>query len=207
MPKIARLIIVVITLFVVIGTGIVIFVSTNAPDSTDVTLNTTDAETLNCLRDADDNCLQLPDITGDNLNGESGTFPADFAGDINIVVLPFDETQQVAVLEYVSLFEELLAADDTLAYYSIAPLPDLAPAVRLLVTGGTGLAVSDAALRELTYIMFLESEETFLSALNLTEDDTAAIQLFIFDADGVALWQGTGNFTDAMADGIQEFLQ
>ncbi|MFN8452597.1 MAG: hypothetical protein U0521_29320 [Anaerolineae bacterium] len=47
----------------------------------------------------DESCLRFPVVTGENLPGQPFTLPADFSGEAVLVVVPFDERQQVDAAE------------------------------------------------------------------------------------------------------------
>lgn len=165
---------------------------------------TTAVDVQACLKQGQ-SCLQLPSVTGNNLNNEPLTFPAAFAGDINLVVMPFDREQQVRTLEYVPLFQALAQDYPGLAYYSMAALPDLAAPIRLLVTGGMNAAVIDPTIRAVTVILYLEDQTSFIRGLNVP--DTEAIQVFIFNRAGEVLHQQSGDFSDAAAERLKTALE
>ncbi|MCU0515043.1 MAG: hypothetical protein MUE40_21010 [Anaerolineae bacterium] len=156
-----------------------------------------------CLRQGTD-CLQLPQITGVNLTGDTLLFPEAFAGALNLVVMPFDREQQVRAVAYVPLFQSLVAGDARLAYYSLAALPDLAPPIRLLVSGGMTAAISDPAIRQVTVLFYLQEQAALLRALAVP--DTAAIQVFIFNRAGVVLHRQAGDYSDAAAASLRAAL-
>lgn len=192
----ARRILFVVLTLVIVATLIAVLVLQNAPQTTAV-------EVATCLKQGDA-CLQLPSVTGNNLDSEALTFPAAFTGDLNLVVMPFDREQQVSALDYVPLFQELAAEYPGMAYYSLAALPDLSAPIRLMVTGGMNLAVSDAAIRRVTVIFYLENQPEFIRALNVTA--TEAIQVFIFNRAGEVLHQQSGDYSETAAQTLTDAL-
>lgn len=164
---------------------------------------TTQVNIMDCVR-RDDACLQLPMVTGTNLSGESLTFPTVFAGDLNLVVMPFDREQQMRAIEFVPLFQELAAQSDSVAYYSIAALPDLSAPIRLLVSGGMQAAVNDPAIRAVTALLYLENQAAFIEALAVP--DVSTIQVFIFNQAGEVLWQTSGDYDESLAADLREKL-
>src|SRR5690606_12684730 len=107
-----------------------------------------------------------------------------------LVVMPFDREQQVLAVTWLPLFKELAAENDSLQFWSIAALPELNSAVRLLVLGGTSAAVSDAEIRTQITVLFLEEQEAFLEALAI--DNSDEIQVFIMDKDAVLYYHDSG---------------
>lgn len=154
-----------------------------------------------CVSEETD-CLQLPSITGANLNGDTTTFPSGFTHPYQLVIMPFDRDQQTRVLDFVPLFQELSASRPDLGYYSLAALPDLPGPIRLLVSGGMTAVVTDPAVKQAAYIFYLSDQAAFLQALGL--EDTSAMRVYLFDQAGNVLWQASGDFTPELADEIRE---
>lgn len=146
-------------------------------------------------------CMQLPAITGTNLNGETQTFPDEFAHPYQLAIIPFDREQQVRLLDFVPLLKELSAARPDIGYYSLAALPDLAAPIRLLVSAGMSAVVTDPEVRAVAYIFYLEDRDAFLDALDLPDAD--AIRVYVFDNAGNVLWRAEGDFTPALAETIR----
>jgi type II secretory pathway pseudopilin PulG len=137
-------------------------------------------------------CLQFPVVTGENLPGESFTLPADFQGTQTLVILPFDEDQQVKAETWLPLARELAEANPTLAYYNVPVFPDLNAPIRVLIRGGLNLAIADESLRALTITLFLANRDQFLTELNIPNTDT--IQALLLNDAGEVLWRGSGEY-------------
>ncbi len=150
------------------------------------------------------NIRQLPTLSGNALNGNALTLPDDFTKDVNLVALPFDEEQQLEVLNYLPLFRQLESANERVGYYSVAPLPNLSPAVRLLVVGGIQVGLSDEAVRAVSMVLFLEDQEAFLTALDIT--DTEQMSVLVLAQDGRLLGVVTGNYTAENAEALQSIV-
>lgn len=136
---------------------------------------------------------RLLTISGDNLNGQTLTFPQDFRADFNLVVMPFNRDQQTAAVGWLATFEEAARSDARVDYYSIAALTDLSPPVRLLVIQGLNLAVREPATRQRVVVTFLSNQAEVVAALG--EGDTAAMRVLILARDGRVLWQTSGEHT------------
>lgn len=199
---------IIISLIVVAGIIVVVIAGSRAPQTSEVTLPTADTtesvQSPDCLTDDSGACLVMPAFQGDNLDGETLSFPADLAGRYNLVVMPFLDEQQVNAREWVPLFQDLATIYDDIAYYSLAPLPDLAPAIRFLVVGGTSAVVGDPDIRRVTVIAFLDDQQTFLDALDIAS--TEEIQAFIVTESGEVLWRVSGDYSDETADNLREAL-
>lgn len=151
-------------------------------------------------------CHTLPTLQGGDLDGVMHTYPADFAGERNLVVMPFTREQQERALAWVAPFQALTAQNDTYAYYNLAALPNLSAGVRLLVVGGMSFAVSDPTVRSLTVVAFLENQEAFLAALDVPNTDEMVVM--VLNKAGCVLYQAFGDYTpEALAALVASLAQ
>lgn len=148
-----------------------------------------------------DACLHFPTISGENLPGDAFNLPADFAGTRTLVIVPFDEAQQVSAAGWLPLAQELAAAHPDFACYSLPIFPDMAAPMRAIIRTGMSFTISDAGLRALTITTFLDDRDAFLAALDIPSTD--AMQIFLLDEDGIVLWRGTGEYSDAQGDALR----
>ncbi|MFQ3674244.1 MAG: hypothetical protein SNJ83_11685, partial [Aggregatilineales bacterium] len=135
---------------------------------------------------------RLLPISGDNLDGQTLSFPADFSAPFNLVVMPFNRDQQTAAVGWLATFEQAARADERVAYYSIAALTDLQPFVRTLVVQGLNVAVRDADTRQRVVVAFLEDQAAFVAGLGT--GDTASVSPCGF------------HHAPALADRVREWL-
>ena len=181
---------------ILVTVGLVV-VSNNAPVASTV-------QVADCLTAGDEGCIRFPTVTGSNLNAEERTFPADFAGDFNLVILPFDDAQQQKALTWLPLARSLRQADPGFAYYNLPTLSDVSPALRLVIRGGMTLLITEDDLREATVFLFLKEFDLFLDTLGIAGTDAMAVLLL--DSEGQVLWRATGNFTEAQGDSLCKAL-
>jgi hypothetical protein len=151
-----------------------------------------------------DVCLHFPTISGENLTGEAFILPADFEGKHNLVIVPFDEAQQVSAAAWLPLAQELAAAHPDFAYYNLPVFPAMAAPLRAIIRTGMSFTIGDARLRELTITAFLDDRDAFLAALNIPNTD--AMQVFLLNEDGEVIWRGAGEFDDAQGEALREIL-
>lgn len=149
-------------------------------------------------------CLRFPVVTGDNLPGESFLLPADFDGDLMLVIVPFDERQQINAQTWLPLARDLAETDPGFAYYNVPVFPSMAAPLRVLIRGGMSLTITDESLRDVTITIFLEDLDQFLSTLSIP--DTEAMQVFLLNGDGEVLWRGAGAFSEEQGDALRAAL-
>jgi hypothetical protein len=151
-----------------------------------------------------DACLRFPTISGENLPGDAFNLPADFAGQRDLVIVPFDEEQQVKAAGWLPLAQELAAAHPDFAYYSLPIFPAMAAPMRAIIRTGMSFTITDADLRALTITAFLDDRDAFLAALDILNTD--AMQVFLLDEAGVVIWRGVGEYDDAQGDALRAVL-
>ncbi|HVU10918.1 MAG TPA: hypothetical protein VHD90_06550 [Phototrophicaceae bacterium] len=149
-------------------------------------------------------CLRFPVISGDNLNGQSVTLPAVFKGKTALVIIPFDENQQVSAQTWLPLARDLASSSADFVYYNVPIFPSMAAPMRTLIRAGMVATISDAQLRAITITVFLDDRDQFLSSLNIA--DVSAMQVFLLDGDGDVIWRGSGVYTDAQGDTLHAAL-
>ena len=169
--------------FIIILASLAIFVAivlNTAPPTTAI-------QVAPCLANDAGDCRVFPTVSGENLLGETLTFPDAFQAPYNLVLMPFNRDQQVSAQAWLPFAQSLKEDFADLQYYSIAALPDLDPAIRLLVTGGMNLAINDTDVRQVATVLFLEEQDRFITALGLDYIDST--QLILFKQSGEMLWQ------------------
>jgi len=148
--------------------------------------------------------VRFPTVSGDNLPGQTFNLPTDFQGSSSLVIVPFDENQQVQAQEWLPLARELAQAHPDFTYYNVPVFPSMAAPLRAIVRGGMSVSISDAGLRALTITVFLDNRDQFLAALKIP--DAKTMQVFLLNADGDVLWRGAGAYSDTQANSLRAFL-
>ncbi|QPC82855.1 hypothetical protein G4Y79_00325 [Phototrophicus methaneseepsis] len=193
-----RSLFVVLFILLVIIAVAVIWAMLAAPDTTNVAIR-------GCLTGADDACLALPQIEGDNLDGDAIRLPDDIATEYALIVMPFSREQQEEAQAWLPTFQEIAQDDPRLSYYSFAVLV-VEQAFRPLVVGGLNLGVRDPEIRPSVIVAFVEedSQARVLAALNTPTRDEMLVLLV--DQSGQVLWRETGPYDEALAASLRAAL-
>lgn len=161
-------------------------------------------EAVACLTDATGACLQMPAVTGVDINNQEISFPQAFSNSYYLVVMPYDRQQQEGALTWLQLFQALAAEYEALSYFSIAALPDLSAPIRLLVVGGLAAGVREDAVRSQVAVLFLEDQAAFLEAVGAPNAEE--MSAFIMDGSGRIYWQWRGLYSEAAAEDLRTAL-
>ncbi|MCB9452186.1 MAG: hypothetical protein H6672_12155 [Anaerolineaceae bacterium] len=158
-----------------------------------------------CLTGAEgDDCIRFPMVSGLSLSGVEVTLPDDFDGDYTLVVVPFDDDQQLLAETWLRPVQALAAQYPGLTYYDAAVMPDLAPAVRVVVRVGLNALITDPHLRDVTVTLFLRDRDLFLDALDIPDFDL--IQVFLLNRSREVIWRGSGEYTVKQGDSLIALL-
>ncbi|MEO8396665.1 MAG: hypothetical protein ABI700_26975 [Chloroflexota bacterium] len=152
-----------------------------------------------------DPCLRFPTITGENLPGQTFNLPADFQGKSILVIVPFDEDQQVQAQTWLAPAREIALQHPNFSYYNVPVFPSMAAPLRAIVRGGMSVSISDSYLRSLTITVFLDQRDQFLAALKLPDADT--LQIFLLNVSGEVQWRGAGEYSDPQGKSLRALLQ
>lgn len=148
-----------------------------------------------------DSCLRFPEISGENLSGESFQLPGDFAGENVLVIVPFDEIQQVNASSWLPLARELAQSQPDFAYYNLPVFPSMSAPLRTIIRTGMNITITDANLRALTITVFLDDRDALLAALEIPNVD--AMQVFLLNRDRDVIWRGAGDFSDEQGESLR----
>ncbi len=152
-----------------------------------------------------DPCLRFPTVSGENLPGQPFNLPADFQGKSILVIVPFDENQQVQAQSWLSSARDIALQHPEFSYYNVPVFPSMAAPLRVIVRGGMAVSISDSTLRALTITVFLDQRDQFLEALKIPDAET--LQIFLLNASGKVQWRGAGEYSDVQGDSLRALLQ
>jgi hypothetical protein len=164
-------------------------------------VSTVEISNTSCI----DPCVRFPNVSGENLPGQTFNLPADFQGKSILVIVPFDEDQQVEAQSWLSPAREIAKQHPDFTYYNVPVFPSMAAPLRAIVRGGMSVSISDSYLRALTITVFINNRDQFLEALKLPNAD--ALQVFLLNTDGDVLWRGAGEYSDRQGGSLQKLLE
>jgi len=145
----------------------------------------------------------FPKLTGTNLLLESVTVPDDLEGQLRLIVVAYNEDQQVFVEKWLRPLESLSEAYPELHGYYVPLLPQDASGAALPIIGGMTIAASSDTDRARTVVVFTDVDE-FNQILDIPGVD--ALQLFLLDENGAILWRGSGNYDPLTLESLENAL-
>lgn len=144
--------------------------------------------------------MQLPTVQGANLARQMLTFPDDFAGELNLVFVAFQQWQQRDVDSWGPLAEQLLQNTPGFEYYEFPTIYRMNFIARTFLNEGMRAGIPNNATRRRTITLYLD-KRPFKQALNINTEDQ--IWVFLMDRQGNVLWHSSGPFSPEKRDGLE----
>ena len=138
---------------------------------------------------------RFPRVEGSNLEGDRFVLPADFGGDMNVVLVAFKREQQHDVDTWMPWLERIAEANPGLRVYELPTLGRRYRLMRSFIDGGMRSGIPDRAVRAATITLYID-KSPFRRALALPDEDR--IYVLLVDREGRVHWRTDGDF-DAKA--------
>jgi hypothetical protein len=146
----------------------------------------------------------FPVVSGFNLNRQEFEFPHDFGGELNLVIVPFQQYQQNIVNTWIPFAQEVETTFPRFIYYELPTIYEMPILSRTFINEGMRAGIPDQTARERTITLYLDKAD-FKSALDIPNEDD--IFLFLVDREGEILWRTNGEYTAVKANDLLQFIQ
>ena len=147
--------------------------------------------------------VHFPLVSGYNLDRQDYEFPRDFEGEFNLVIVPFQQKQQLDVNTWIPAMQELERSYQGFIYYELPTIYKLPALSRTFINEGMRAGIPDQTARERTITLYLD-KSTFKSALQITSEEV--ISLFLVDRQGNILWSDTGRYNEGKLSSLVSVL-
>lgn len=155
----------------------------------------------------DDPIAQLdafPTLRGTNLLLQNVTVPDDLEGELQLIVVAYDDDQQVFVNKWLRPLEALNEDYPQLRGYYLPLLPPDTANASAFIIGGMTLAAANDTDRARTIVTFT-NVETFNELMGI--DDTETLQLFLLGENGRIEWRGSGQYDPLTLESLSVALE
>ncbi len=143
---------------------------------------------------ASDTIPVFPQVNGSSLARHKFSLPADFEGELNIVVIAFKRKQQEDVDTWMPHLRPLTADYRGLRVYELPVLPRSLTIMRGVIDGGMRGGIPDSTVRAATITLYI-NKTPFKKALAITTEDH--ITVVLVDRAGTIHWRAAGVFNEA----------
>jgi hypothetical protein len=136
--------------------------------------------------------MQLPDVSGYNLERQKMRFPTDFDGQLNLVFIAFQRWHQDVIDGWIPSVAQLSQTFPNLSYYEFPTLPNGNLFYRTMLNEGMRAGIPDRATRSRTITLYLD-KAAFRRALAIPDEQL--VWLYLFDQNGTTIWRASGAYT------------
>jgi hypothetical protein len=143
--------------------------------------------------------MQFPTVSGSNLQRRKLTLPQDFQGELNLVLIAFQQWQQAQVDTWIPFARQLEETHPGVRYYELPTIQRLNVLARTFINEGMRAGLPDPVVRERTITLYLDKDE-FRQALQLPHEDD--IFVLLLDSQGQVLWQAEGAFAPEKGESL-----
>ena len=148
--------------------------------------------------------MQLPAVSGSNLERKKLSLPEDLEGERNLVFVAFQQWQQRQVDSWLPFARQV---EDTYAgvrYYELPTIQRLNVLARTFINEGMRAGIADPVARDRTITLYVD-KVAFREALDLPGEEN--IYILLLDRQGQVLWRSQGTFTPAAGESLLEALR
>ena len=153
---------------------------------------------------AAESTARFPQLTAENISGKTLRLPGDFEGDRNLVFVAFQRERQKNVDTWLHEIKRFTDLDPKLHYYELPTIPRLNAMTRWFITNGMRSGIHDQGARDRIIVLYVD-KPPFLESLRIADD--SRIYALVVDRQGNVLWRTEGDFTEAKAASLADFLR
>jgi hypothetical protein len=149
--------------------------------------------------------VQFPAVTGSNLQRRKLELPGELEGDLNLVLIAFQQWQQSQVDTWMPFARQLEKDHPGFRTYELPTIQQLNPLARTFINEGMRAGIPDPTTRERTITLYLD-KNAFRKALQLSSEEN--IYALLLNREGQVLWRAEGAYSrergESLAAAVQE---
>jgi hypothetical protein len=146
----------------------------------------------------------FPTVTGSNLNKEDKTIPQDLDGELNVVVVAYQQWHQRLVNSWVPFLQELDAKYQDFEYYELPTIRKMNYLYRRFIDGGMRAGIPSTETRCRTITLYID-KKPFNESLGIESEQN--IHVFLIRRSGEILWRGEGPVTAELAASLEQAIE
>jgi hypothetical protein len=148
--------------------------------------------------------MQFPAVTGSNLQRKKLNLPQDFEGELNLVLIAFQQWQQTVIDTWIPFARQLEETYPEVRYYELPTIRRLNALARTFINEGMRAGIPNPIARERTITLYVD-KVPFRQALDLPGEED--IHVLLVDREGRVLWRAAGAFTPEKARSLAEVME
>lgn len=147
--------------------------------------------------------MRFPTIEGSNLERDKVLLPQDLEGDLNVVLVAFQQWQQNTIDTWLAPLEPLERERSGLKVYELPVIQRMNRLYQMVINEGMRAGIPNRRARQRTITLYLD-KTSFRRALGMADEDD--IYVLLLDRRGQVLWRTRGRYTAEKAAGLAEAI-
>ena len=136
--------------------------------------------------------MRFPSVVGSDLKRQTQRLPADFEGDLNVILIAFQQWQQKLIDTWIPFVQQLERDNPAIRYYELPVIQRLNWVARKFINEGMRAGIPDPIARERTITLYIDKDR-FRGDLELPVETD--IHLLLVSRDGRVHWRASGEYT------------
>jgi hypothetical protein len=130
--------------------------------------------------------------------------PNDFEGELNVVLVAFQQWQQNHIDTWLPFVEELEQNSAGLRYYEVPVIRRMNILSRTFINEGMRAGIPNPKARERTITLYLD-KVNFCQTLGMSHEQN--IYVLLLDQQGKVLWKREGKFTNEAGEALKAVIK
>jgi hypothetical protein len=147
--------------------------------------------------------MKFPKVSGKDLNGNPHTIPDTLEGQLNLLIVAFQQWHVRPIETWIPFIQTLIAEHLNIQFYELPTLRKFNFLSQRIIDSGMRSGIRSKEMRARTITLYIDKVE-FDQALDIPTEDT--ISLFLVDCNGNILWRDTGTFTEDKGTAILHLI-
>ena len=148
--------------------------------------------------------MLFPNVSGANLKREKLSLPEDFAGELVIALVAFQQWQQRQVDTWLPFAEQLEQEYAGVRYYELPVIRRMNILSRTFINEGMRAGIPNPKARERTVTLYLD-KTNFRAALGILHEQS--IYVLLLTSAGKVLWKTEGEFTTEKGETLRTAVE
>ena len=146
----------------------------------------------------------FPGVTGTNLLRQKISLPHELQGNLNILLIAFQQRHQALVDSWISFLSQLEQSFPSVLFYEIPVIQKLNFISQTFINEGMRAGIPNRDTRQKTITLYVD-KIAFRNALDIPNEET--IWLLLVDRSGNVFWRIAGPYTPEKGKALQSAVQ
>ena len=144
----------------------------------------------------------LPQLDGENLMGDSLSFPKDLTEPLTLIVIGFKREHQKDIDTWIQAYKEKGFVDQSVGFFELPIIYEVGTLKRLFINNGMKMGIPDPEQLKRTVTIYMKRQNLF-DALGMKED---RIYSLLVTQEGKILWRAVGKASPEKIDTLEDAI-